>query len=105
MEAIKPAVYLGGEVGTLLLQPLAWDKLERRGDLPTEASLTGALNRPYLKEQIRRGLDNLRGWQPLGPNAEAFETDGRLLEQFPESDLYRLVSRVLSAREQNIDYG
>lgn len=105
MEAIKPASYLGGAVNTLLLQLLAWDKLERQGDLPAEASLTGALNRPYLKEQIRRGLDNLRGWQPLGPNAEAFETDVRLIEQFPESDLYRLVSRVLSSREQNIDYG
>lgn len=105
IEAIKPINYLGGEVSTLLLQLLAWDKLERQGDLPAEASLTGTLNKPYLKEQIQRGLDNLRRWPQLGPNAEAFEIDGRLLEQMSEADFYRLVSRVLAVREQNVDYG
>lgn len=105
MEAVKPTGYFGGEAATLLLQLLAWDKLERQGGLPAEASLVGALSKPYLKEQIRQGLDSLRRWPPLGLNAEAFEPDDLLLGRFPESDLYRLVSRVLAAREQDIDYG
>lgn len=105
VEAIKPSGYLGAEAGILLLQLLSWEKLERQGGIPEDASLTRALGQPYVKEQIRRGLDNLRRWQPLGPDAEAFEADERLLEQFPESDLYRLVSRVLATREMGIDYG
>jgi len=102
--AIRDTGFFNKGVGFFLLQLLAWDKLDREGDIPSRLSLAHAAQMFEVKEYISGAFNYLSNEDAFGENAAAFKAEENIFQSLSESDFRSLIHVVLAARGQELDY-
>src|SRR5215217_4853112 len=88
--------------GLFLLQLLAWDKLDRQGQLAPDLSLLHTAAHFEVRQYIQRAFHYLE--REAAVNAPAFELKPHIFRSLSESNLRSLLHIIIGARSLQPDY-
>lgn len=90
------------DAGFFVLQLLAWDKLDRQGDLSPDLALEHVLQQIDVKHAIQRAFAAIANRLPS--HQEAFEAEPVVFQFLSESRFRDLIHTLISAKDQSFDY-